>query len=281
MSEELIDLFKASQIAGEPTPEMTPGSYYLTGDWSGGCLLLSLLLSNHVSTDAEPAVGSTSGLKADGDEVEDEDTIDYHDIMLEEYEQNDCRIAMIGNVDSGKSTLIGVLTNSALDDGRGSARSLVLKHRHEQENGRTSAVTVDIMGYRGEEQVIPTARNHIQRWAEVMEKSDHSVTLIDLCGHEKYLKTTLFGLTGLMPDYCLLVVGSNMGVQVNTSTTILVVLSTERSYLRYWCTMNVTDVAILFTDDDQRAYLHRLCTRHSNVRSCHKSGYLSAKVSTT
>ncbi len=31
---------------------------------------------------------------------------------------------------------------------------------------------------------------------------------------EKYLKTTLFGLTGLMPDYALLVVGSNMGVQV-------------------------------------------------------------------
>ncbi len=49
-----------------------------------------------------------------------------------------------------------------------------------------------------------------------MEKSDHSVTLIDLCGHEKYLKTTLFGLTGMMPDYCMLVVGSNMGVQVMT-----------------------------------------------------------------
>lgn len=49
-----------------------------------------------------------------------------------------------------------------------------------------------------------------------MERSDHSVTLIDLCGHEKYLKTTLFGLTGLMPDYCMLVVGSNMGVQVMT-----------------------------------------------------------------
>ncbi|KAJ1398062.1 elongation factor, GTP-binding domain-containing protein [Ochromonadaceae sp. CCMP2298] len=49
-----------------------------------------------------------------------------------------------------------------------------------------------------------------------MEKSDHSVTLIDLCGHERYLKTTLFGLTGLMPDYCMLVVGSNMGVQVMT-----------------------------------------------------------------
>ena len=57
---------------------------------------------------------------------------------------------LIGNVDSGKSTLIGVLTNASLDDGRGGARSSVLKHRHEQENGRTSAVTVEIMGYKGE-----------------------------------------------------------------------------------------------------------------------------------
>ena len=67
-----------------------------------------------------------------------------------------------------------------------------------------------------------TSRNHAQRWIEVMEKSEHTVTLIDLCGHEKYLKTTLFGLTGLMPDYCLLVVGSNMGVQVMTREHIAI-----------------------------------------------------------
>ena len=51
--------------------------------------------------------------------IEGEDAIDYHDIMTEEYELNDTRVAMIGNVDSGKSTLIGVLTNATLDDGRG------------------------------------------------------------------------------------------------------------------------------------------------------------------
>ncbi|CAM9621017.1 unnamed protein product, partial [Laminaria digitata] len=133
----------------------------------------------------------------------------------------DIRIAMIGNVDSGKSTLIGVLSSSGLDDGRGAARSLVLRHRHEQENGRTSAVTMEIMGYSKDgQQVVPTARSHLQRWAEVVNRSDRSVTLIDLCGHEKYLKTTVFGLTGLMPDFCLLVVGANMGVQRMTKEHI-------------------------------------------------------------
>jgi GTPase len=160
--------------------------------------------------------------------------ISYFDIMKDEYESNDTRIAMIGNVDSGKSTLIGVLTSSSLDDGRGLARSLVLKHRHEQENGRTTAVTVEIIGYKGDEQILPVMKhhsssstaahhhavNHAAKWAEIMEKSDHTATLIDLCGHEKYLKTTLFGLTGLIPDYALLVVGSNMGVQIMTKEHI-------------------------------------------------------------
>lgn len=35
---------------------------------------------------------------------------------------------------------------------------------------------------------------------------------MDLCGHEKYLKTTMFGLVGLMPDYSMIIVGANMGV---------------------------------------------------------------------
>lgn len=37
-----------------------------------------------------------------------------------------------------------------------------------------------------------------------------------MCGHEKYLKTTMHGLTSLFPDYCLLVVGANMGISKMT-----------------------------------------------------------------
>ncbi len=55
-------------------------------------------------------------------------------------EENDVRIAVIGNVDSGKSTLVGVLTKCIMDDGRGSARSKVFNFDHEQKNGRTSSI---------------------------------------------------------------------------------------------------------------------------------------------
>lgn len=138
----------------------------------------------------------------------------------EGWDASDVRVAMIGNVDSGKSTLIGVLTSGGLDDGRGAARSLVLRHKHEQSNGRTSAVSVELMGFKGKDQVVPTARQHAQRWAEVVNGCDRNVTLIDLCGHERYLKTTVFGLTAMMPDFALLVVGANMGVQRMTKEHI-------------------------------------------------------------
>jgi GTPase len=57
------------------------------------------------------------------------------------------RVAVVGNVDSGKSTLLGVLTHGVLDDGRGHARTKLFRHKHEIESGRTSSVGNDILGF--------------------------------------------------------------------------------------------------------------------------------------
>ena len=51
------------------------------------------------------------------------------------------RIAILGNVDSAKTTLVSTITNKILDDGRGFARAKVFKHKHEQETGRTSSIS--------------------------------------------------------------------------------------------------------------------------------------------
>jgi len=57
------------------------------------------------------------------------------------------RCAVVGNVDSGKSTTLGVLTRGALDDGRGKARIGLFRHKHEIESGRTSSVGMEILGF--------------------------------------------------------------------------------------------------------------------------------------
>ena len=51
------------------------------------------------------------------------------------------RIAVLGNVDSAKTSLISTLSNKILDDGRGFARSKIFKHKHEKETGRTSSIS--------------------------------------------------------------------------------------------------------------------------------------------
>lgn len=57
------------------------------------------------------------------------------------------RVAVVGNVDAGKSTLLGVLTHGELDNGRGTARMKLFRHKHEMETGRTSSVGNDILGF--------------------------------------------------------------------------------------------------------------------------------------
>lgn len=58
-----------------------------------------------------------------------------------------------------------------------------------------------------------------------MKKSTKAITFLDLCGHEKYLKTTMFGLVGLSPDLTMIVIGANMGISRMTKEHLGITLS--------------------------------------------------------
>ncbi len=113
----------------------------------------------------------------------------------------------------GKSTLLGVLTHGELDNGRGFARQKLFRHKHEMESGRTSSVGNDILGFDQEGQVVnkPDSHGGSLDWTKICEKSSKVITFIDLAGHEKYLKTTVFGMTGHLPDFCMLMVRRGKG----------------------------------------------------------------------
>ncbi|PXF42328.1 GTP-binding protein 1 [Gracilariopsis chorda] len=143
---------------------------------------------------------------------------------LEDYV--DIRIAVAGNVDSGKSTLVGVLTGTgALDNGRGLARSQIFTHKHEMETGRTSTVSQAIIGFDSTGSVVNYTDVRHLTWSDVVEKASKVLTFFDLAGHERYLKTTVFGLTAHAPDYCMLVVGANMGVLRMTKEHLAITLA--------------------------------------------------------
>lgn len=101
-------------------------------------------------------------------------------------------ISFTGAVDSGKSTLISVFKNNILDDGKGYARSKVVKHEHELKSGRTSCVSYNTKNY-----------------------DNNIFTFIDLAGHQKYLKNTMYGLN--LNLHCMfLIISANNGISIMT-----------------------------------------------------------------
>ena len=119
------------------------------------------------------------------------------------YRRTQIALACAGSVDSGKSSLIGCLTYNVLDDGKGSSRNLVCKHPHEQQSGKTSDISTRVCDL----------------------DNNTSLTFVDLCGHEKYFKTTNFGLSGYFPDYAFLIVSANRGMLQMTKQHLRLLLT--------------------------------------------------------
>ncbi|XP_060595803.1 GTP-binding protein 2-like [Ruditapes philippinarum] len=126
----------------------------------------------------------------------------------------DMRMSVLGNVDAGKSTLLGVLTHGELDNGRGRSRLNLFRHLHEIQSGRTSCISHEIVGFNNSGEVVNYSESRSVE--EICENSTKLITLIDLAGHHKYLKTTIFGLTCYSPDFSMLVVSANTGMAGTT-----------------------------------------------------------------
>jgi elongation factor 1-alpha len=137
------------------------------------------------------------------------------------------RCAVVGGPGVGKSTLIACLTTGCRDDGSGSARFRVFKHRHEIESGATSSIGHHILGF--------DDGGNVTNWslkdsaagapltfhacsaaadvlttnlapAELLARSSHIVSVLDLAGDIRYMRTTIAGLLGAQPDVlCVLV----------------------------------------------------------------------------
>ena len=160
-------------------------------------------------------------------------------------------ITVCGPVDAGKSTTIGVLTSGELDDGKGLSRNKILVHAHEKESGRTSNITFNPLIYKlrkgdnknvllidhyifgdkrklngyctlkktyelnqcvaldSKNELIPS---NTTLQSESTKNDKRIVSFVDLAGHEKYLKTTVFGVSGIFPNYGMIMIASNTGI---------------------------------------------------------------------
>lgn len=119
-------------------------------------------------------------------------------------------IGVMGNVNAGKSTLIGTLATGEDDDGKGRNRTHVAKHLHELSSGRTSSVGHIILGYTNEN-TIKYYEPGVD-WSIIAKESSKIIKFFDLAGHEKYMKTTIKGLTHNRPNYVIITVEANRGI---------------------------------------------------------------------
>lgn len=166
-----------------------------------------VLLTNGVGGDAEGAMVPEKEERDCSGKV----LIRQHPATVEEVIET--RIAVVGNVDAGKSTMLGVLVKGGLDDGRGKARVNLFRHKHEIESGRTSSVGMEIMGFDTMGKVVASETpGRKLSWEEIGKRSAKVISFTDLAGHERYLRTTVFGLLSSSPNYCLLMVAANNGL---------------------------------------------------------------------
>lgn len=133
------------------------------------------------------------------------------------------RLSLTGSTTSGKSSLLGTLSTSTLDNGRGKSRLSLLKHRHEIVSGVTSSLAQELIGYQegalaksavaSNTKIINYASGNVSSWNDIHSASEQGrlVFVTDSAGHPRYRRTTVRGLVSWAPNWTLCCVAADDG----------------------------------------------------------------------
>lgn len=143
------------------------------------------------------------------------------------------RVALLGATNSGKSSLMSLLTQGVLDNGNGLARSaLGFRFRHELISGHTSSVLREIYGYSDRNEVVNyRPEGNVTCPEEILEQAKHLVHLLDLAGSRKHLKTTIYGLVCNAANFALLVLNASAGLSSTSREHLEILLSLDLPFL--------------------------------------------------
>ena len=120
------------------------------------------------------------------------------------------RVALTGATAAGKSSLLGTLSSSRLDNGRGKSRVSLFRHQHEIRSGRTSSVALELLGYRPREgdgdadrAVVNYSLGNVSSWNDIHHEAagGRLVFFIDSAGHQPYKRTMIRSLVSWEPHW--------------------------------------------------------------------------------
>ena len=118
-------------------------------------------------------------------------------------------IGVLGEEGTGKSTLIGVLTNGKLDNGKGLARTNVFRHKHEILCGKTSSFSHQILGFDEKGELTNYGDLYQPSLSQIVSKSTKIINFYDMAGSSKtFNRTTISTLSNEYLDYLLFVISA-------------------------------------------------------------------------
>lgn len=156
-------------------------------------------------------------------------------VRLDDKFIKELRVCFVGESASGKTTTVAHLCSGHLDNGEGSGGKIIMKHAHEQLSGSSSSIVHEMIGYK-DNTLINYKSQIFSSWEKIVNLSDFVVSLIDLPGKEKYIRTTLYGIQSRNPHIVFLTIDSSKGY-INDETYNLLELLQK----------NKLNIIILFT----------------------------------
>lgn len=160
-----------------------------------------------------------------------------YELSVKAFDKNESlpelRVALLGGTNSGKSSLMSLLTQGVLDNGNGLARSaLGFRFRHELISGHTSSILREIFGYTDRDEVVNyRPEGNVTCPEEILEQAKHLVHLLDLAGSRKHLKTTIYGLVCNAANFALLVLNASAGLSGTSREHLEILLSLDLPFL--------------------------------------------------
>lgn len=119
----------------------------------------------------------------------------------------------------------------------------MFRHLHEIQTGRTSSISHEILGFDSEGNSVDYSTCNTAE--EICENATKLLTFIDLAGHQRYLRTTLSGLTGYSPHYVMLVISASSGIVPMTQEHIGYAIALEVPFFIIMTKVDITPKAKL------------------------------------
>lgn len=127
---------------------------------------------------------------------------------------SETKVVICGPYGVGKSTTMSNITYGQKDDGFGFSRTLVLRHQHEKNTGSTSCPKYDTIGFSGK-YLLNYAVGVEFNLENIYCMADRMLDIIDVPGDMKYIKTILYIVSSLRPEYLFLCVPLSDTIETN------------------------------------------------------------------